>query len=125
MSTSFFKDNETETFMEVLFKDLYPDCSKSEVIEWLQRTPSNTTFRVALHKISREDFISKLEDIVNQKPCSTDFQIVAHPILNDAVVVFKTNSAVVNPENLDQVVVVGSMCGASVLRGADVYAPGH
>ena len=125
MSTPFFKDNETETFMEVLFKDLYPDCSKSEVIEWLQRTPSNTTFRVALHKISREDFISKLEDIVNQKPCPKDFKIVAHPILDDAVVVFKTNSAVVNPEHLDQVVVVGSMCGASVLRGADVYAPGH
>ena len=110
--------------MQDLFKDLYPGCSKSEVVEWLQKTPSNTTLRVALHKISRKDFVSKLEEVVKRKPCPSDFKLVAHPILDDAVVVVKTDNKVVNPDNSEQVVVVGSMCGASVLRGADVYAPG-
>ena len=125
MTSHFFKDKETESFMEEMFKNVFRDCDKNEVESWLRTTPANTSLRVSLDAISRKDFIQKLEELIRSKFEEKDYQIVPHPAVEDAVVVVKTFEDEVEPLAGDQVVVVGSMCGAAVLRGADVYAPGN
>ena len=125
MASHFFKDRETEAFMEEMLKNVFADCDKVEVESWLRTTPANTSLRVSLDSITREDFIQKLEEVIRSKFEEKDYQIIPHPIVEDAVVVVKTVGDEVEPVAEDQVVVVGSMCGAAVLRGADVYAPGN
>ena len=124
MTSHFFKDKETDAFMEDMFQTVFPDCNKNEVESWLRATPANTTLRVSLDVIARNDFIDKLEEIIESTFDPKGYKIVPHPIVEDAVVVVKTIEDEVEPLAENQVVVVGSMCGAAVLRGADVYAPG-
>ena len=124
MEAPFFKDSETEAFMEDLFKKIYPDCSKEEVITWIRGSPSNTVIRASLDQCSRQSFMSNLNQIIGDKFNLDDYRIEPHPVLNDAIVVVKATADLVVPVAGDQAVILGSMCGASVLRGADVYAPG-
>ena len=77
--------------------------------------------RVELDKSSTADFAEKLEAKFELDVKS--YQILTNDVIEDVVVV--TDSKVrkdVKPD--DQIVVVGSMCGAAVLRGADIYLPG-
>ncbi len=124
MEAPFFKDSEMDVFMEDLFKKIYPDCSKEEVIKWIRGSPSNTVLRVSLDQCSRDSFTENLNQLIDHKFNLEDYRIEPHPVLNDTVLVVKATDDLVEPVAGDQVVVVGSMCGASILRGADVYAPG-
>ena len=121
MDTKIFIDNETEAYMDHIFSQSCPDCSKEEVAQWLRSSPANTVLRVELDKSSTADFAEKLEAKFELDVKS--YQILTNDVIEDVVVV--TDSKVrkdVKPD--DQIVVVGSMCGAAVLRGADIYLPG-
>ena len=121
MDTKIFIDNETEAYMDHIFSQIFPDCSKEEVAQWLRSSPANTVLRVELDKSSTADFAEKLEAKFELDVKS--YQILTNDVIEDVVVV--TDSKVskdVKPD--DQIVVVGSMCGAAVLRGADIYLPG-
>ena len=107
--------------MDHIFSQIFPDCSKEEVAQWLRSSPANTVLRVELDKSSTADFAEKLEAKFELDVKS--YQILTNDVIEDVVVV--TDSKVrkdVKPD--DQIVVVGSMCGAAVLRGADIYLPG-
>ena len=121
MDTKIFIDNETEAYMDHIFSQICPDCSKEVVAQWLRSSPANTVRRVELDKSSTADFAEKLEAKFELDVKS--YQILTNDVIEDVVVV--TDSKVrkdVKPD--DQIVVVGSMCGAAVLRGADIYLPG-
>ena len=121
MDTKIFIDNETEAYMDHIFSQIFPDCSKEEVAQWMRSSPANTVLRVELDKSSTADFAEKLEAKFELDVKS--YQILTNDVIEDVVVV--TDSKVrkdVKPD--DQIVVVGSMCGAAVLRGADIYLPG-
>ena len=48
MDTKIFIDNETEAYMDHIFSQIFPDCSKEEVAQWLRSSPANTVLRVEL-----------------------------------------------------------------------------
>jgi hypothetical protein len=121
--TKFFKDDETEAFMNELFLKIFPGCPQDKIFEWLSSSPACTVFRICLEKITREDFIERLSSIIEDIRQNRGYKILPHDAIHDVVAVVDSNVAgVVEP--VDQAAVVGSMCGAAVLRGADVYAPG-
>ena len=122
-SKTFFKDGETEAFMNDLFLKIFPESSQEEIIEWLGSSPACTFFRICLDKISRETFVEKLKSKIEEIRPSEGYKILTNDVINDVVVVVDdvTGRKVVP---VDRVAVVGSMCGAAVLRGADIYAPG-
>ena len=67
MDLKFFKDDETEAFMDELFSKIYPEYSKEEIIDWLRSTPGNTVFRVGLENTSREEFVQNLKLKIESK----------------------------------------------------------
>lgn len=122
--TKFFKDDETEAFMNELFLKIFPEYSQDKIFEWLGSSPSSTVFRICLEKITREAFIDRLSSVIEDIRPNSGYQILTHDNVNDVVVVTVDLKAASVVEPVDKVAVVGSMCGAAVLRGADVYAPG-
>ena len=123
-SSKFFKDDETEAFMNDQFLKIFPESSPEEIFEWLGSSPASTVLRICKEKITREAFVEKLSSIIEEIRPNEGYKILSHDAVTDVVVVVVDSTLQRNVEPVDQVAVVGSMCGAAVLRGADVYAPG-
>ena len=123
-STKFFKDDETAAFMNDQFLKIFPESSPEEIFEWLGSSPASTVLRICKEKITREAFVEKLSSIIEEIRPNEGYKILSHDAVTDVVVVVVDSTLQRNVEPVDQVAVVGSMCGAAVLRGADVYAPG-
>jgi len=73
----------------------------------------------SLESIAVDDFISQLKKLLPET-----FLVSLHPIVNDVVLIQSTLKRKEHLPSANKLVVVGSLCAAAVLRGADVYAPG-
>lgn len=100
-------------------------CDINKALCFLSLPPRYTTIRVNLLKITLVDAIKLLEkELQNQY----EGKIASLPTVNShhclpEVLVIESNG-MQSVEPLAKEVVVGRKCGSSVLRGAEVYAPG-
>lgn len=84
----------------------------------LSRHDFSTCF--SLESISLDDFLSRIRELLPDNLTAS-----SHPSVQD-VVIIRSIAEEVKPEDVvsGNLVVVGALCAAAVLRGADVYAPG-
>ncbi|XP_067142232.1 tRNA (cytosine(72)-C(5))-methyltransferase NSUN6 isoform X2 [Centruroides vittatus] len=110
------KDNEEETPL-FLFEQLE---------KWLTSPPAYTTVRVNTVLIDVDTALEKLKAILVQQCVNRQLpmpSIFVHPSLPDLLVI-NCPPVTNQKEPSKHEVIVGCECGMSVLRGADVYAPG-
>ena len=81
---------------------------------------SNLWRAFSLESVSLGDFVSRIKELL-----PVNLAASPHPTVQD-VVIIRAVSKELKPEDVvaGQLVVVGALCAAAVMRGADVYAPG-
>ncbi|KAK7600733.1 hypothetical protein V9T40_009871 [Parthenolecanium corni] len=99
----------------------------AEMAEWCQRVPNCTTFRANTLCYSVEECISQLGEQFTKK-FSYGFEklpdIYAHDLIPECVVIGKISDDMLDLSLKKEEVIVDAGCGAAVLRGSNVYAPG-
>lgn len=90
-----------------------------DIVKALQTPPRDTTCRIAIPNFSLDEFKRCLTESGQGQFCEG---IRTHPILSDLLVI--RGSKAQNIRSDHKVLIVGSRCGMSVLRGAHVFAPG-
>ncbi|XP_055904166.1 tRNA (cytosine(72)-C(5))-methyltransferase NSUN6 [Eupeodes corollae] len=93
------------------------------LLEWMCRTPSTTTYRINPLLSSITDFSAKLQAILSTKYKNTPkiFSINGIP---EVICISKLDEVPKLPSKDLKEVMVDSSCGAAVLRGAHIFAPG-
>jgi 16S rRNA C967 or C1407 C5-methylase (RsmB/RsmF family) len=125
----FIHEDTGQFIIEDNLAKVYPELTKKELLKWLATAPEATYLRVNTLKTSIQSLIDR---ILGESKIAGKILMKPHDILDDVIVVTKVDSAgdCTQLEDLtksrDDVipVIVGSGCGTSVLRGADVFAPG-
>ena len=115
-----FLHDETQEFVidENLAK-VYPTISRTDLLKWLVSAPKKTYLRVNSTTTSVKELFSEIID-------QSNINIEIHNKLSDSVIVASSE----NKSNEDKtdlsenIVIVGSGCAASILRGAEIFAPG-
>ncbi|XP_071446036.1 tRNA (cytosine(72)-C(5))-methyltransferase NSUN6 [Hetaerina americana] len=98
-----------------------------EYLYWLYQAPKYTTYRVNSKIVSAIDAISQLQNILEDAAGKDSISlpdIFIHPSLPDLIVLGPVKHSAEHSINSEKNVIVDSACGAAVLRGAHVYAPG-
>lgn len=94
--------------------------------KWLTNPPAYTTVRVNTMLTNADVALEKLKNILIQQCANRQLpipSIIIHPCLPDLLVIYCP--PVINQKiPHEHEIIVNSECGISVLRGADVYAPG-
>ena len=114
-----FLHNETQEFVvdENLAK-IYPTISRTDLLKWLVSAPKKTYLRVNTSKNSAEELVG---EIIEQ----SNINVKIHNKLSDSVIVASSDETIEEkPEISENIVIVGSGCAASVLRGAEIFTPG-
>ena len=111
-----FRYEETEVFIQKQLEELYPD-QKEGLLQWLAKAPQQTYLRVNTVETSRKELIDEISNICTARVC-------AHELLENVIVIEDDHEVEQFVGGDLKKVVVGSACAASVLRGAEVYAPG-
>ena len=96
-----------------------------ESLKVLSSPPKYSTVRVNLHNAAMKGAMESLVCHLNSKSyCihKKESDIFPHPLLPDLMIVKSHGKRNVIPRVKE--VIVGHQCGAAVLRGAEVYAPG-
>jgi len=93
----------------------------SNLLTYLGTPPSVSCVRVNTLVTNREELSRELKSHFSE--LGTNFFVQPHSIVKDAVMIFSPNSENIVPvPSLE--VIVDISCGAAVMRGADVFAPG-
>ncbi|XP_017001866.2 tRNA (cytosine(72)-C(5))-methyltransferase NSUN6 isoform X1 [Drosophila takahashii] len=96
------------------------------LLEWLCRTPKVTTYRVNTLRMSVEAFREKLEEKLVARYGQESPKVYGLPKLPEVLCIeplaARLTEVSVDP-NLKEVI-VDTCCGAALLRGAHIYAPG-
>ncbi|XP_055855131.1 tRNA (cytosine(72)-C(5))-methyltransferase NSUN6 [Episyrphus balteatus] len=94
-----------------------------QLLEWLCRTPSTTTYRINLLSSSISDFTAKL-----QQTLSTKYQNIPKVFhingIPEVICIPKVDGVSTSPLKDLKEIMVDSSCGAAILRGAHIFAPG-
>uniref|UniRef100_A0A1B6CGT1 Uncharacterized protein n=1 Tax=Clastoptera arizonana TaxID=38151 RepID=A0A1B6CGT1_9HEMI len=94
---------------------------------WFLEAPKFTTIRINTLAISPEEVKQIIETGLreeSEKCCQTSALIYTHPVLTDCLVIGPWHDQDVKNDFSNCEVIVDAACGAAVLRGADVFAPG-
>ena len=124
MKEPIFAFNDTQKYIiDDNLAVIYDAQNKSELLNWLVTPPEKTYLRVNAEKTTRQDLIDEIKSV-----CGKEVLVQCHELLDD-VVVITTDAAAAGQNEQEDVqtefnIVVGSGCAASVLRGAEVFAPG-
>ena len=103
--------------MEENLAQIYPNLSSSSLKKWLVTPPCATFLRT--NNVPREELVKRIAKIC------TSARVEAHETLPDVVTVVTKNEDSTTEELMaSSSVVVGSGCATSVMRGAEIYAPG-
>ncbi|XP_052849001.1 tRNA (cytosine(72)-C(5))-methyltransferase NSUN6 isoform X1 [Drosophila gunungcola] len=96
------------------------------LLEWLCLTPKVTTYRVNIHRTSVEAFREKLEHKLEARYGQKSPKIYGLPNLPEMLciepLVTQLPEASADPSLKE--IIVDTSCGAALLRGAHIYAPG-
>ncbi|KAG8230308.1 hypothetical protein J437_LFUL008500, partial [Ladona fulva] len=102
--------------------------SFANYLEWLNTAPKYSTYRVNTSITTSHEAKNMLEKVLREDArygnVTSEPDIAVHPSIPDLLVVgpIKTSINVSSPVKCE--VIVDSVCGAAVLRGAHVFAPG-
>lgn len=104
-----------------------------DLLAWLCKTPQTTTIRVNLLKTTPELLRQQIQDNLTEMTTNHSHlmpKVLIHNTLTDVITIeplhttnFRNEIVVQSDPNLKEVIVDVS-CGASILRGAHLYAPG-
>lgn len=121
-------DVESSVFEDPPVKDKFlyyikrqSNCSECEIWKWLRTPPKDTVVRVNTLKTTQKDAIKLIANYLNKKTGIT-YSVSAHDKHDEVIIIGGLDKRPVFSEG--KIVVVGEMCGLSVLRGADVFSPG-
>jgi len=121
-------DVESSVFKDPPVKDKFlnyiqnqSNCSECEIWKWLRTPPKDTVVRVNTLKTTQKDVIKLLANHLNMNNAIT-YSVSPHDKLDEVVIIGGLDNSPVYSKG--KIVVVGEMCGLSVLRGADVFSPG-
>ncbi|XP_037823461.1 tRNA (cytosine(72)-C(5))-methyltransferase NSUN6 [Lucilia sericata] len=93
-----------------------------DLLTWLCRTPTNTTYRVNLLTSSLESFKTEVE-IILKKRYAVPPKIYTFADLPELLCIGPTEISP-KPDEQQKEIIVDTCCGAAVLRGAHIYAIG-
>uniref|UniRef100_A0A1I8MCJ3 SAM-dependent MTase RsmB/NOP-type domain-containing protein n=1 Tax=Musca domestica TaxID=7370 RepID=A0A1I8MCJ3_MUSDO len=93
-----------------------------DLLPWLCRAPSVTTYRVNLLKTTQEAFKNQVEQLLKKRYHNPP-PVFSLPDLPEVVCISPTDHAP-NPISEQKEVIVDSCCGAAILRGAHIYSIG-
>ncbi|XP_061393551.1 tRNA (cytosine(72)-C(5))-methyltransferase NSUN6 [Musca vetustissima] len=93
-----------------------------DLLPWLCRAPSVTTYRVNLLKTTQETFKTHVEQILKNR-YNNPPKVFSLPDLPEVVCISPTDHAP-NPIHEQKEIIVDSCCGAAILRGAHIYSIG-
>lgn len=122
---SLYEDFLNEELILLLGEKVCYDCF-THLETWLCIPPAYTTIRVSTIFGDGNSTFKMLENILIQEYTNRNLcipSITIHPVISDLVVIHCPripNERLPNRREL----IIGSECGAAVLRGANVYAPG-
>ncbi|XP_065649989.1 tRNA (cytosine(72)-C(5))-methyltransferase NSUN6 isoform X2 [Hydra vulgaris] len=106
-----------------ILSQLYSTKNENEILDFISKPPKNTVLRVNTLKVTLDEAIIVLNNFLKDSSESLEFSVSKHPLLSDVLFVssseVKDHLAIYNKE-----VIVDVHCGAAVLRGAHVFAPG-
>lgn len=98
-----------------------------ELMNWLCRPPTITTYRVNTLRTTVPAFKQKLQEILDERYTHPP-KLYEVPSIPEVLCISPTSFNVVDMKqkqsDLQREVVVDSCCGAALLRGAHIYAPG-
>ncbi|XP_017084275.2 tRNA (cytosine(72)-C(5))-methyltransferase NSUN6 [Drosophila eugracilis] len=100
--------------------------SLAPILEWLCHTPKVTTYRVNTLSCSVDTFRKKLEEKIAARYGQKSPKVYGLPNLPE-VLCIEPLSMQLNKPSIDPTlkeIVVDTSCGAALLRGAHIYAPG-
>uniref|UniRef100_T1JE95 SAM-dependent MTase RsmB/NOP-type domain-containing protein n=1 Tax=Strigamia maritima TaxID=126957 RepID=T1JE95_STRMM len=112
----------TESLKNELGIDIDNSQYFDEILKWLSNPPLLTVVRVNTNQITMENAQKKLKNYLNLE-YPRKFTIQQHPLLNDILVIPSLKIDVQAPKNEPEVI-VDIHCGAAILRGAHIFAPG-
>ena len=124
MKQPIFTFNETQKYIiDDNLAVIYDAQNETELLNWLVTPPDKTYLRVNTDKTTRQELIEEIKNV-----CGKEVLVQCYEFLDDVVVITTDDTAGQNL-NDDAIptefnIVVGSGCAASVLRGAEVFAPG-
>lgn len=102
---------------------LYSNRNVESMLHHLSSAPKITTIRANTSLISSHDACAKLEDYLKSLQTDSKYIVSVHPLLKDILLVVNT-SAQKELKHHEKHVIVDTSCGAAILRGSDVFAPG-
>ncbi|XP_066589799.1 tRNA (cytosine(72)-C(5))-methyltransferase NSUN6 isoform X2 [Prorops nasuta] len=117
-------------FHNEIFDELYSQYIKIKNsnldVPWLCLTPEVTTYRVNVNKITTEEVIAQLrEKIKITKPTDIYPVISTFPFFPELIIIHKWNESVqLDLSKYSNEIIVDEKCGAAVLRGSHIFAPG-
>ncbi|PSN36710.1 putative methyltransferase NSUN6 [Blattella germanica] len=126
----FINNSDVQLYLENELKgnqqETEADNNLDNLLHWLCTTPKFTIFRINTLKTNANEICDMIIHHLHKEISYNDKNEVpdvkCHPILLDAVVVKHWKN--IDIKLLDKQVIVDAACGAAVLRGAHVYAPG-
>ncbi|XP_046391354.1 tRNA (cytosine(72)-C(5))-methyltransferase NSUN6 [Ischnura elegans] len=101
--------------------------SLPDYLEWLYKAPKYTTYRLNNRTISADEAKTKLKSVLEDGEHTYSESLpdlFVHPLIRDVIVLGPRKTPAVQSAPYGKDVIVDSICGAAVLRGAHVYAPG-
>jgi hypothetical protein len=97
---------------------------QNEICEWLCRTPEITSFRVNTLKADAGELQKYIGTHVRDLSGGKEIVVERPAWCEDAIIVHHSKRDNVQLKIYDKEIVVDATCGAAVLRGAHIYAPG-
>ncbi|ALC43033.1 CG11109 [Drosophila busckii] len=96
-----------------------------QLLPWLCQTPRTTTYRVNTLHSSVTEFKQKLESILSFKYGPAAPKVYGLPELPEILCIAPLDSTTVAAyDDTHKQIIVDTSCGAALLRGAHIYAPG-
>ncbi|XP_069683701.1 tRNA (cytosine(72)-C(5))-methyltransferase NSUN6 isoform X2 [Periplaneta americana] len=129
-SSPFVNNLEIELYLKSELKDVKEEYNEFEIedlVSWLCTTPKYTTFRVNTLLVSACEVCNILRHYFQKQAAKHErsemvHDVTLHPTLPDVVVIGSMGATELKP--LEKEVIVDTICGAAVLRGAHVFGPG-
>nr|XP_022907748.1 putative methyltransferase NSUN6 [Onthophagus taurus] len=90
------------------------------LLKWLCSTPNITSLRVNTLTNDVEDVLNVIKTYLNDN----NIKVEIHPILKEVIIIHNIPIERLDLNKKKQEVIIDVHCGASVLRGAHIFAPG-
>lgn len=91
-----------------------------DFLQWLCQTPKTTSYRVNHLQTTTENFVKK----VNYASESSQCTVTTDTALPEVVLLSESKNPIATHDSTLKEVIVDKSCGAALLRGAHIYAPG-